>query len=220
MALASVTDVKLHLGIAAATTTYDALLAMMLDQATAAIESYCKRTFTAASRFEYYSGDDSQVLILRNAPVQSIANLWLDATGYFGDGATPFAAATLLVAGTDYALARDNDSDSQVSRSGIVRRLNGTWPAIKERQPGLITRTRGAGHGNIKVEYTSGYGTIPADLQAACLQLTARFYNNRDMSLNQEQYEDYSYTRALPADEAKMIGSVTSLLAPHKKWVL
>jgi hypothetical protein len=219
MSLASVSDAKDELGIAAAITTYDARLARLLDQASAAIESYCKRTFAAASRFEYYSGDDSQVLILRNTPVQSIANLWLDSTGYFGDGASAFASATLLVAGTDYALARDNASDDETSRSGIVRRLNGTWPAIQEQQAGMITRTRGAGHGNIKVEYTSGYGTIPGDVSLACLTMVRDIFGGH-VGMQQESYEDYSYTRLAAAEQAKMIGSVASLLAPHKKWVL
>lgn len=220
MALASITALKLHIGIPAATTEQDALLTQLLDQASAAIEAYCQRKFEAGSRTEYYSGDGTESLLLRHTPVQSIANVWLDADGYWGDGASAFASADLLVAGTDYALARDNASDSEVSRSGILRRIGNVWPAARQQPDGMITVVNGTGVGNVKVEYSYGYTEVPADLQLACVQLAGQVFKNRDMSLTQEQYEDYSYTRAVAADVAQMIGSVASLLRPHKKWVL
>lgn len=222
MALASISALKLHLGIPAATTTFDALLGQMLDQCSAAIESHCRRSFAIGSRIEYLSGDGTEILLLSRTPVRSIDNLWLDADGYWSDGADAFAAADLLVAGTDYALARDNGSDAEVCSSGIVRRIGGVWPAARRQPDGLITVVDGPGHGNIKVEYSYGHDQIPANLQLACIQLTAQLYSNRTAGsgLIQKQYEDASYTYANPADALQMIGSVASLLRPYKKWVL
>lgn len=220
MALASITALKLHLDIPAATTAQDALLTQLLDQASAAIESHCQRRFEAGSRTEYYSGDGTEILLLRHTPVRSVTNVWLDADGYWGDGVSAFASADLLVAGTDYALARDNASDDEVSRSGILRRIGNIWPAARRQPDGLITVVDGPGIGNVKVEYAYGYTEVPADLQLACVQLAGQVFKQRDLSLTQEQYEDYSYTRAAAADVAQMLGSVVSLLKPYKKWVL
>lgn len=220
MSLAFLADVKAQLKIPAATTTNDALLSSMLNAASAAIENYCKRQFSTSTRVEFYSGDGSQTLLLRNTPVQSVGGVWLDDTGYFGAGADPFATATLLVAGTDYALAADNDSDPEVSASGILRRINNVWPAVWQRAPGMLIPTVAPGIGNIRVEYVSGYSAIPADLRQACAQFAAQMFRTRDPSLSQEAYEDYSYTRGAAADQLATFGTVVSLLKPYKRWVL
>jgi hypothetical protein len=46
------------------------------------------------------------------------------------------------------------------------------------------------------VEYTGGYSTIPADVEAACLQLVQWMYKQtrRDPGLSSERLGDYQWT--------------------------
>lgn len=84
--------VKTYLGITV--TTWDAILDVLVTQASKAIERYCYRVFAAASYTEYYNGNNNQRLCLRQYPVNSITSIHDDTDREF--------AAVDLIATTDY----------------------------------------------------------------------------------------------------------------------
>src|SRR4051812_47333966 len=102
------------------------LLAQLLPEAEAAVESYCKRKFAYTTNVVEYPKGGGEAFTLRQRPVAAdptLLSVYLDPSGFFGHGTNAFAADTLLAEGTDYALDRDQPDGS--SRSGVFYRLGG-----------------------------------------------------------------------------------------------
>lgn len=218
MALATVAQCQTHLGLSSSEET--TALTQWLAQADAAIKRYIKRDIEEATYTEYYCGDGSNILQLRQYPVQSITSIHVDADGYFGYGSGAFDTADLLTAGTEYALARDS-SATEASRTGHVIRIGGVWPGMSQRAAGLLASHPGLAIGNIKVVYVAGYDNVPADLALACCQFVSRIRNaaQKGGALQSESLDYYSYTLDT-AGEAMALDSVKSLLSNYKQWVL
>lgn len=168
---------------------------------------------------EYYSGNGCRNLHLRETPVLSVSSVYLDPTGYYGQGANAFAAETLLVAGTDYAVRLEADG---IGRSGVVEKIAGSWSGVYMRSPGGLTARMSKASGNIKTTYTAGYAPIPADLQEACNQYAAkvRAMGDRGGPLSSEQYDYYSYTLAQNHDKSDLFGSIRGMLAPYRPAIV
>lgn len=217
MALSTVAAVKTQAGIPQSDTSRDEQFASLLAGITAALKSDINRDLEQQTYTEYYSGDGSQTLILRQYPVQSITSIYLDSDGYWGFGSGSFASATLLVEGTDYALKRSSSSIG--SGSGIVQRIGGNWPMPSRRVGGFIADQVGIGVGNIKVVYVAGYATIPADLQMAVNELVIRKANSAafGMSFKQGQYEDANATFMTPEEMRGLVGSIESVLSSYRE---
>lgn len=177
---------------------------------------YFSKTFT-----EFYSGTGTNRLPLRQRPVQSVASVYMDFTGYWGEGANAFGTGALLVAGTDYALARDNANATEQSLSGQLCKLGGIWSRPVAHSAGLLTSIQGDGRGNIKVTYTAGFAPVPARYQLACMQMVASVRNTRNLggAVQSESYDYYTYQMAPAADQALSLGSVKQLLSDLKEWV-
>ncbi|MFO0919441.1 MAG: phage head-tail connector protein [Planctomycetaceae bacterium] len=217
--LTSVETIKSQLGIS--DPTEDAKLATWLAQADQMIKSYLKRNIEQATYVEFYSGDGTNIIRLRQSPVQSITSLYLDNAGFFGKAPNSFAAASQLSEGADFVLDRDNNSATEKSTSGILWRINGAWDRPSSRVNGTLSTIPGNAMGNVKVTYVAGYATVPADIQAACIQAVAQFREMQVVGLSQsENYEDYSYTLADPSVQEKVMGSMKSLLKPYRKFVI
>jgi hypothetical protein len=162
---------------------------------------------------EYYCGQNSPTLLLRQTPVVSVSSVYLDTGAYFGQASGAFAASTLLAAGTDYALD---------SRRGFLVRIGGVWPGINEQGRGLLASGVVEGVGNIKVIGTYGYAPIPGDIQLAACQVVAeiRASAKKGGALMSERTDYYSYTRANPSEAMAMLASSKSILASYRKWEL
>lgn len=171
---------------------------------------------------EFYAGNGSAKLLLRQTPVQAVASVYQDDSACYGEAAGAFASDTLLTAGEDYCLIRDNGFGGEVSKSGILMRVGSTWPAASQRLSGLLTQGITEGVGNIKVTYTAGYTPVPADLVSAVHQLAAEHRRSSDSggAMQSESFDYYSYEKMSPVDQAKAIGSVKSILANYKPWVI
>lgn len=191
--LCSRSEVKTFLGIAASDTSQDDLLDLAIDAATGAINDYVGYPLLTPSGdtpAEYYSGDGTPDLILRRRPVASITSIYVDANGYWGQGSDPFPATTLLVAGTDYALIRDEKAGATRSIAGMVRRLASSiagsgWYGGAPMYPGGTLTNFGrskpvwpVGEGNIKATYVAGFTSltsatnpVPPAVQQACAML-------------------------------------------------
>lgn len=190
MALTTLSAVKTFLGIS--DTSEDDKLTAMVASADAAIKQYCGRQLESATRTEYYSGDGSSVLLLRQRPVTSVTSVHVDASGYAGQGTDAFGSSTAWTAGTDFFVRFTDESE----------RNTGELVAIKG--PGAFTadgnpKTWGEwpnGVGNIKVVYLGGYTTVPDDLKLAANQIVAQLRNTAEVGrdLSGEKLGGYSYT--------------------------
>src|ERR1043166_3681845 len=107
MALSTVANIKLFLGIPSTNVTEDARLGYLLTLATAAITEYLGRNIESTTYTEYISGNGMRLLELRQRPVTAVTSVTIDPTGYFGQGPSGFPASLALIQGTDYAIVYD-----------------------------------------------------------------------------------------------------------------
>jgi len=139
----------------------DALLAAVTAQA----ETYCRRQFAQAERTEYprVRGFGVTELALRNYPIAAIDSIYVSL-----DRPRVWGADQLLTADEEYVFDED---------SGIVHRIDGcSWPCAPQA---------------IRVVYTAGYETIPADLQRSAEEvIAAKLYKARD-----HQYHFTSFSK-------------------------
>lgn len=189
MALTTRNDVKAALSVTGSTD--DTFIDSLIERASAAVESYCRRTFGTRTVTQTFRLDRGrQRLILDAVPVTSITSVT--------------EAGTALTA-DDYELD---------AGAGFLDRLDGddglsTWAASK------IVIVFVAGY---VLPGAGGTVTLPADIQAATIDLVARAYHarGRDPQLRSEKILDVidqSFTAAdsvttkggLPLDVAERL---------------
>lgn len=203
-------------------------LGVLIDSASALIKRYCKRDLEQATYTEYYSGDGQQDILLLQWPVSSVAHVYFDQNGYWGQGSGAFGAATELTQGTQWALIQE---DSSGSRRGMIRKLGSANSAFIGYYPenfwsGKLGARRlpswPVGNGNLKIVYTAGYATIPDDLQLACDMMTMFLIRNvpSGAPLTSESLGAYSYSvgSGLIGSHPEL-GSVKQLLSPYREMV-
>jgi len=109
-------------------------------------------TLESASYTEYLDGPGGRELRLPIYPVTAVASIYDDTAWTWGSDA--------LVASTDYAI-----SDGRV---GLVllkeTSTHGSWSAARR---------------SLKVAFTAGYATVPADIKAACAHAVRQVWNFR-----------------------------------------
>lgn len=173
--------------------------------------TFCK-TYT-----EYYGGTGVRELLLRQRPIRSVSSVYEDGSAAYGDGTNAFAASTLLVAGTDYNIRRDN---GQVGASGMLTRIGSYWRRPMQSTCGLLVSSAGDGNGNIKVTYTAGYTTIPANIQQAVCVLVGEIKRTAatgGAGLQSESFDFYSYSLASADPSGPALTTVKGLLKTYKK---
>lgn len=159
---------------------------------TKVIENYVGRELVSAQRTEYYSGNGTKFVILRNYPVTSVTSVHLDQRGYFGADVNAFDSTAELFEGTDWALVKDGSQ----AKSGMIVRIPGVWLEYPSRRETFrLTRDLVPNHGNIKVVYTAGYTTIPFDIKMAAAQIIikSKQYLTVGGPLKSERLGDHSY---------------------------
>jgi len=201
MALTTLPLIKQALNISLSDTSRDPQLSILLDMASQQIKDYCRREFEPQTYTEYYSGTDRRELVLRQRPVTSITNLWVDWFGAFGDNPSgSFPDASKLVFGTDYNLDWDGSwpvgSSTRVCYNGVVLRLNSIWQfRSRAYYPLQLSPDSQSSDGTIKVVYTAGYNPIPMDLQYATAYVVS--YMKRVLpvggDLEMEKIGEYMY---------------------------
>ena len=164
--------------------------------------------------------------------------VWLDMAGDYGDGigsdpTGPFGPSTLLYAGRDYTLQRDQPDGTSKSGKLTIKGypfggLGTGWGfdmggaygmyglgAGMGMQGPLSTRTRpqwpAYPPGCVKVVYAGGYTAIPADLTQACNQLAAWFFENDDaggLQKQSESFQGYNASVAQAVDWLKSEGAL------------
>lgn len=220
MALTTLDEVKVHLGIALTDTSRDAQLTALIAQASSVIASYLKQDVEEAEYTEYYEGTGRQVLPLRHRPVSDVSSVRVDTVGYYGVPAASFGADTELVAGTDYVLMADQPDG--VSRRGWLARIGAVWPRPNLDAPDVLTNEPGLSLGNVLVTYTAGYAVIPPAITLACNMLVASLARSASAGgpIDSESFDYYSYNMADAASVKNALDSVTGVLAGFRQFVI
>lgn len=183
IALTSLTDAKAFLKITGS--TEDTIVGDLVNAASAYANSFTGRYLLKRTGLvEYYDGDGSSMLMLRNYPVVTLSNVYDDIDRAFG-ATTEIPAGDLL---TDKA-------------SGILRTWNNT---------AVFT----AGVANIKVAYEAGYAlaSVPYDLKLAIHLIMAAWYKNayqfQRLGIESETKADHTVSarnEAVPAAAAEIL---------------
>lgn len=212
---------KTFLQIAEDDTSRDKTLRQLITQVSGLIEEWCGRSFGPAEYTEFYSGDNTPILILNQRPVTAIVSIYEDEYGYWGQGPDPFNAETLLTEGEGYALEVDQPDGS--SRCGMVMRLNGSWCRPSRVEAGNLSQWAPYGTGNIKVVYTAGYQRVPAGVELATQEAVAAILRSAKYGgamVASENTPGYSYTLATNTmsaeDNVSLPPAVISKLARYR----
>lgn len=180
---------------------------LIISQCSARIEEFLGRTLLRTNYTEILSGNGTQEITLKNRPVLVTGLTVLqDDQSYWGQAPNAFdPVANLLVQGVDYGLKVDQPDGT--SRCGILVRLQRVWTRPPVYRGGVIDPTYQQGSGNIQVQYTAGYATIPLDIQQACMSLCAVVKSRARLgeAFEQESRENYSY-RLRPLVRAAFAG--------------
>lgn len=190
------------------------------------LEQVIGRDLTLKSRTQFYGGQGTQKILLRNRPVfpniglSDEIQVFLDESGNFGSTSGSFDPGTTeLLYGDDFALDLDQDDGS--SRSAILWRLGDLWPRPAVRQRGLLSPFLGPSIGNVKVVYTAGYtaDTLPAQLRLACNLLVARlrYIFPLGMELGGEGYEERSINLVAERDDY-ILSMVKPMVLQYRNW--
>lgn len=208
--------------------TKDVAINANLAAADAVLKMYCKRDLEPPSEpyVEYHSGRGRRILVLRQRPILSpddIVGVWLDQTGYAGQGEDAFTDDPLEI-GRNFMLRIDGSNGS--SESAILEMI--ASPFVSYGQGGTLWGgPRGAvwprGQGNIKVEYTAGYNPIPDDLIRAGALLCALMVRTGpsatgSAALTSESLGGYSYSLSYPGtDDPPEITSARQILSRYRE---
>lgn len=215
MALTSLSAVKAQAGISSSDTSKDVQLTALIPCITEIVKRALNRDIEAASYTEYYSGDNSPFLVLRQYPVISIESIYFDTGGYFGQVQNAFPASTLLAAGTDYVLMAGANG---IGTNGIVRRIGSTWYGQYSRVVGRVANQPPLPSGNIKVTYTAGYAIVPPALSYAVnlMVMRCQSWSAAGMAAQSMSYEDASMSFFATAEGAKLLGTVEKTIGNYK----
>ena len=152
--LSTLANLKERLGITGS--TEDTYLTNLLRRASARIEAILGRTVVTAVYTEFYDGDGTTCINLRQGPVTSVSSL--EYVSYDGAGGSSLTAYT---ANGDFFLRGDE--------------TNFRLPGYLEFYGSNLTN----GQQNYKVVYTAGYSSVPYDIEQACLHAAVWFRNER-----------------------------------------
>ena len=195
-ALITLDEAKEYLKVSG--TADDQIISTLINAVSGLVCGYLNRNLVRATYTEYYSGDGSQSLMLRNYPVVSI-------TSIYEDDLREWASGALIDHAEDIIIQKD---------SGLLRNWNGraTW----------LT-----GHANIKVVYVAGYttdfdgGTMPNAIRLATKRILDQQYrhgySHRKLDVSSETTGDQSTSfreADIPRDAKAMLDPYRCLMSP------
>ena len=194
----------------------DTELGRILDAAEAAVAKWLRKNYqgsanalTSFAATEYFSGDGQAELWLPRFPVTAIASVFVDQTGYFGHKAGAFAADTEWTIGEDYAPGFVfADLNNRAALMSLRLRTHGLFPIGWP-----------SGTGNVKITYTAGFATMPADLvhgvHKLFSEMVQQWRNGNGPAMQSETHSRYSYT--LLTDRAsRQMTHIRTMLMPYR----
>ena len=224
LALTTLCSVKGYIGIPESVTIYDNFINANIPRVSHRFNKWCDKRFGVFQYTEYLSGTGTPILTLKNTPTSPAGlQVWVDNTGYWGQGSDPFAESTLL---EPLAYALEIDRDDGLSGSGTLLYINSVWPEFKawlwvNQSPGLALDFK-LPNGNVKVVYTGG--ELPEEVEAAANMTLASWLVSRKYGAPPISLTDEVFSRSV---EYKLRGGETldippqalSLLAPYKSFI-
>lgn len=214
--LTNLEAVKLRLDLAEEE-EQDDILSAIIDEVDEVIANELPRgrvpgwhPITSVEGTEYYDGSGRERQLLRRRPVTAIARVAVDQNGYYGRPAAAFPASTDWVEGTDFVSVSLDESEENPGvllslRSRVWAYEGGAWPE---------------GRGNILVQYTAGYTTIPNDLRLLANLLVEATWNTHGTGLGgplaSMRLGDASY-RLLMEDEGPSMVRARRILAKYRE---
>jgi len=222
MALTTRTAVKNQCGISSADTSHDAQIDSLILGMTALVKQYLNRDLEQSTYTEYYSGNNSPYLLLRQYPVTAVTRVCIDNGGYAGQAPGAFPSSDDLVQGVDYMVDPGQKSvgvgGTGIGATGILRRINDVWYGRPYRKLGVVRNLPTETQGNILVQYTAGFNPVPAAIQMAINGAIGRYVMFAQLggAVTSATYEDASITLMNPDDEAKVFGSIKQSLGNYK----
>jgi hypothetical protein len=201
MALTTVAAIKTHLGITGS--DEDTYLTQLLAGLEPAVLRWLNRlNIERATVTEFYNGGGRPLLPLKRRPVISVASVNEDVDGMGGQNPDGFGSDTLLESGVDYWTKNFEENESN---PGMLVRVKQGWANAE---------------GAVKVVYTSGYATVPADIALAVHLMAGllRTAGDKGGPIQAETIGSYSYSLMAGAvgSSAEMM-QVQSLLAPYRE---
>lgn len=223
MLLTDLREVKSILQIDTCNDAENKVLSFYIEWASRLIEDYLDRqnVLEYQSRTEYYNGTGTQELLLKSRPVYTTPTIqvWEDSSSHFGSEADDFPSSSALTYGEDFFLVLDQ-TDTTVSRSGILVRRNKFWNKRNVRQGGYLSPFIGPNYGTIKVTYTGGYKVddLPSDIRMAANMVVAklRMVFPMGMVLNSESYEERAVSYVKYRND--LLGVVKPILFQYRNW--
>lgn len=178
IALITLDELKEYLKIDVSQTDDDEVLQALLNSASSWITGFLGRNLLKQTYVEYYDGDGSDELLLRNHPVVSITSIYVDYLRQW--------ASNTLVASTDYYVKK---------QSGIVKAFYMFGNFIR-------------GRANVKITYVAGYlpdidktevqGGMPHSIRLAVKRIIDHHwrtgYTNRKLDVSSETRGDLTTT--------------------------
>lgn len=181
------------------------------------VRRYCGRKFTYGTYTEYLNAYPSQELHLRETPVHSVTSVHVDTSGYAGQSAGAFDAATEIEQGVDFYLDTTNNIDG-VSSVGRLIRINGFWGVNSVRPYGRLAYTPTKSQATVKVVYVAGYSIIPYDLKTAIATMVKQSALSIPYGGMITSQSGEGYSRSIAGADAMMkyVGSVHGVLASYR----
>lgn len=158
--LVAVADLKTYLAITSS--TLDAKLTAVKADIEAMVKTYCGRDLLVPSTpyTEYYDGDGSQRLIVNQRPIISVTSIYLDPSSLFTAGT--------LVPNLNSGSPAELISNQRQLNAGIID---------------LFSYAFYRGRRSVKITYSAGYATVPADLQRAVKLICAKAWKMQDLQM-------------------------------------
>lgn len=193
MAFATEADLEAYTGAAVATDR----ATILLDAATAAIQSYCRQTFTAVAGAQVLPGSWDAKLELPERPVTAVTAVSIGDTALTADMDYVWDGAHTLYRGTKV--------DGVLSVNGPDYLINGwgDWGG-----PGA----------QVTVTYARGFATIPGDVKGVCLALAARSLASPD-GVNSESVGAYSVSYSRSGGAVSLLAEERALLDRYRRRV-
>jgi hypothetical protein len=188
-ALTTLAAVKLRLDHDGSfSTTYDTFLEGLIDEVSTDLEAKCNRVFRSQTYTEYFDGNGTQFLGLRQGPLTSITS----------------------VNHVAYSDAGDGSRDETLTEVEEYQRLEGGLIGEGHLGLGWIERNDGSawekGQRNYKVVYVAGFATIPQSLRRwASYRVCSEFIARESSGLLTKEVADGRFAFMSPdrIDEAE-----------------
>jgi hypothetical protein len=214
-ALTTLASVKQQGGIASTDLTRDNRIRGLIDGVSSIVNKYLNRNLAADDYTEYYTGNNSPILQLRNYPVISVTRICVDLGGYSGQASGAFPASNDLVEGVDYCILPGANG---IGSTGRIRRIGQAWYTPASRALGQVVNQQPSDVGNIMVVYRAGYEQVPPAIQMAVNELVVQKLTTGTVGggIESMSYEDGAATFFSPDDQKMLFGSISQTLGCFK----